>query len=431
MSAQGGDPDTLLALDPETETDFHNVSALPDGKGYLLVVHRESGTYDQIDLLAGGERKTLVFMDGEGINFPSWSPSGHIVFYRSPTNPGIWAVPFSLSSLDVTGDPFLVVPDAALPSISRNGTMVLALGNFSDSNQLAWVDRAGRIERTVGVAQDQDTYFVLSPDGERLALRVRGEDRDIYLIDVIRETQTRLTFSDGNEGWPRWTRDGDRLYYQRSEDFPDVTLWMTLADGSGEPVEIGPGGWACLSPDERYLAYCLHAEGNDWDLYYYRLGEDGLPVGEPELFLDTSVISWHPQISPDGRYLAYHSTDTGNPEIYLKPFPSGPGKWQISVDGGYWPRWRADGTELYYVNGNDVMVVSVELEPAVRLGTPEVLFTRPDAIGVLPFGWPDAYDVTPDGERFLIAIQPPGQEKDIERGLVVVQNWFSEIEGQE
>ena len=431
VSAQGGDPDTLLALVPDADTDFHNVTALPDDRGLIFVVHRDGEGFDRIDLLtADGERREVLFTENENISFPVWDPSGHIVFHREPTNPGIWAVPFSLSSLSATGEPFLVIPNAALHSVSRTGTMVLALGDFSDSNQLVWADRNGLTDRKIGLAQDQDTYFRLSPDGDRLALRVRGEDTDVYIVDVVRETQTRLTFSEGIEGWPLWTRDGARVYYQRSEDFPEVEMWMRHADGSGEPVRIGPGGWACLSPDEKHLVVSVNVAPSDWDLYTYELGADGLPVGEAELFLDTSVVTWHPQLSPDGRYVAYHSDDDGTQEIFLKPFPKGSGKWQISVDGGFWARWKADGSEVYYVDGNDMMAVSVELDP-VRLGTPRVLFSRPESIGVLPFGWPDAYEVTPDGERFIVAIRPEGHDHDAERGLVVAQNWFAEIEGRE
>jgi serine/threonine-protein kinase len=432
VSAQGGDPDTLLALDPEGDQDFHNVSALPGGKGLIFVVHRKDDTYDRIDLLANGQRKPLVFMEGEQLELPTWSPPGYIVFGRSPTNPGIWAVPFSLSSLEVTGEPFLALPDAVLPTVSRNGTMVLALGDFSGSNQLMWVNRQGVPGERVGVAQVQDSYFPLSPNGEQLVVRVRGEDIDLYLVDVVRQTKTRLTFSDASEGWPVWSRDGRQIYYDDTQDFPTSTMWVTNADGSGEPVELGPGATVEVSPDGRYLLYSLYSgEGLDWDLYYVRLDEAGLPDGDPVPFLDTGVITWGPRVSPDGRFVAYHSNDTGQHEIYLKPFPTGSGKWQISVDGGFWPTWKADGTELYYVSGNDILAVPVELDPAVRLGTPERLFTRPDQIGAISFGWPDGFQATPDGERFLIAVRPEGHKEDQDRGLVVVQNWFSEIKGRE
>ncbi len=432
VSGQGGDPDTLLPLDPEGDADFHNVSLLPEGKGLIFVVHRKEDTYDRIDVIANGRRKELLFMEGEELSHPTWSPPGHIIFHRSPTNPGIWAVPFSLSSLEMTGEPFLALPDAVMPSVSRTGTMVLAPGTVTGGSQLRWVDRQGTPGERLGVAQVQMSYFPLSPSGEQLVVRVRSEDVDLYVVDVVRQTQTRLTFSDTTERFPVWSRDGRRIYYENSQNFPVSTMWVTNADGSGEPVELGPGISAAPSPDGRFLIYSLYAgESQDWDLWYRRLDETGLPVGEPEMFLDTPAVTVGPQISPDGRFAAYFSDDTGQHEIYLKPFPGGSGKWQISVDGGHWPHWKPDGTELYYVSGNDIMAVSVELDPVVRLGTPVRLFTRPDQINAMSFGWPDNFEVTPDGERFLIAVRPEGHDDTEERGLVVVQNWFSEIAERE
>jgi serine/threonine-protein kinase len=427
VSAQGGDPDTLLPL-AEGDADFHNVSALPDGKGWIFVVHGAANTFDRIDILADGERRELVFMENEELTFPTWSPSGHIVFQRSPTNPGVWAVPFSLSSLEVTGEPFLALPDAVLPSVSRNGTMVLAARAVANGSQLRWVDRQGKPGDRIGLVQAQMSYFPLSPEGDRLVIRVRGEDVDLYVVDVVRQTQTRLTIGDTSERFPRWSPDGSRIFYEDSREFPVSTMWVTNADGSGEPTEIGPGLQGSPSVDGRWLIYSLFVgEGTDWDLWYRSLGHDGLPTGDPVLFLDTPGIAVSPEISPDGRFVAYHSNETGDYEVYLKPFPSGSGKWQISVDGGYWPHWKADGTELYYVSGDDIMAVAVELDP-VRLGTPELLFTRPNPINAMSFGWPDGFEVTPDGERFLIAVLPEDHAEEQDPGLVVVQNWYSELE---
>jgi dipeptidyl aminopeptidase/acylaminoacyl peptidase len=203
---------------------------------------------------------------------------------------------------------------------------------------------------------------------------------------------------------------------------------MTFADGTGEPVEIGPGGWCDLSPDDRTLIYCLHrADGDDWDLVSLPLGEDGLPSGEPVSFLDTEGIAWEPRFSPDGGFVAYHSDESGATEIYLKTFPAGPGKWQISAGGGYWPHWSPDGREITYVrNRTEIVSVPVELSPTVRLGATTLLFSRPQDLGSLPLGWPDSYAVAPDG-RFLIGIPPEDAAEVQERGLEIVQNWYAEF----
>jgi len=430
VSAQGGDPDTLLALDPETEGDFHNVSALPGGKGLLFVVHRKGGTYDRIDLLADGRRRTLVFMEDEELVFPQWSPSGHLVFRRGPTNPGIWAVPFSLASLEPTGEPFLALPDATLPSLSRNGTMVLAAAAAASGSQLQWFGRDGEPGERIGSAQDQMSWFPLSPSGDRFVIRVIGEDIDLHVVDIGRHTQTRLTFTDASERFPTWSVDGRRIYYEDARDFPNSTMWVTNADGSGEPIEIGPGIGGAPSPDGRSFVYVLYAGSNDFDLWYRDLDETGLPIGEPRLFLDTPRATFAPSVSPDGRFVAYISDETGDDEVYLKPFPGGSGKWQVSVDGGFWPQWSADGTEIWYAAGDDLMAVSVETDP-VRLGTPRLLFTRPDPPRAMPYGAPDAFSVTPDGNRFLVAVLPEGADDRRPTGLVVVQNWFAAFAGRE
>jgi Tol biopolymer transport system component len=145
--------------------------------------------------------------------------------------------------------------------------------------------------------------------------------------------------------------------------------------------------------------------------------------------IETPDWNFPGKLSPDGRHIAYISSESGRMQVFIKRFPSGEGKWQVSVDGGYWPRWNERGDEIFFVTrGNEMMVVDVETEPTLRLGTPQVLFTMPSSGVTLPFNWPDGFDATPDGQRFVMLQSPDEAEDEIEvEGITVVQNWFAEF----
>ncbi|HMB69094.1 MAG TPA: hypothetical protein VKU85_07270, partial [bacterium] len=427
--------DTAVALAEETDdADFHDASMLPGDRGVLFVVHGNDGKFDRIDVFADGERRTVLEMTGNDLESPSWSPSGHLVFRRRDSNVGVWAAPFSLDRLEVTGEPFLAYPDASLPDASRNGNLVLSLGSHGAAGcRIAWVDRSGVVQGTPETAYDQSPYFALSADSDRMILRVNGEDVDLWIVDLVRSTRTRLTFSERlRESFPTWSPNGRHVYYHDAASFPNTGLWVTAADGTAEPESLGVGSFADVSPDGGHMVFTRAGEGSgDFDIWHWELGQDGRPTGEARLFLDTEAALWGTRFSPDGRFLAYSSSESGRSEVYLKPFPSGAGKWQVSADGGNWAHWKEDGSELYYTDVRDVMMVSVSTDPTVRLGRPQELFSRPRHLGVLPAGWADGFAVTPDGERFLVAL--PGdddEETEAAPGLVVVQNWFSEFAGE-
>jgi serine/threonine-protein kinase len=426
VSAQGGDPDTVLAPDPETEDDFHQVSALPGGRGVVFVVHLKGGAYDRIDVLAGGKRRNVVAHEGLNLTFPQYSPSGHILYHREPTNVGLWAVPFSLRKMEPHGEPFLAIPDVSQGTVAGEGTLVYAQGGNSRTAQLAFCDRTGKVERTVGPPMDMQSYFALSPDGSRVAIRINGENTDLWIVDTRRETRTRFTFGEVSETWPSWSSDGTRIYFQDAM-VPPCTTFVKAADGTGEVRKVVVGGHGSLASDDSRIVYSRQSEDGSSDLWSVPLGPDGAPAGEPSVFLETKDVCWAPRFSPDGRFVAYSSDESGDMEIYLKRFPSGDGKWQVTQGGGFWPRWRTDGRELYFANDEEVYVVSVELGSLPVLGTPALLFARPGRIGALPFGLPDAFDVAPDGTRFLV--QMPADTSRAERtpALIVVQDWAGSL----
>lgn len=421
VSDQGGDARPLLEPDPEAEGDFHQPHQLPGGRGLLFVVHRKTGDPDTVALLAESERKVLVQLEGQRIWDPIYSPTGHILYRREPTNTGIWALPFSLSSLEVTGEPFLVVPEGNVPSVSNEGTLVYVRGATTRLTQMVWVDRGGQTIAEIGQAQQHLPWPALSPDGRRVAVSaIEGDNEDIWIHDVERGTKTRLTFSPEEEGLPAWSPEGDRIAYYKGTP-PHSAIVIKRADGTGEPEPLTQGASSSFSPDGRYVAYADWGDDTDMDIWYRPL----IGEGEPTLLVQTSVMDVYPQISPDGRYVAYMSTESGRSEIYIKRFPGGEGKWQVSVNGGHWPRWDGRGGRLFFAEGDGLMEVTVSTDPSLTLGTPRKLFTR-DRLGVaMPFGWPPAFDVAPDGDRFVV-LQRVGEETP-NRGITVVQNWFSEF----
>ncbi len=426
VSARGGDLRALLELDPETEGDLHQPHALPDGRGVLYIVHRKGGRPDTLALLTGKDKRVLLRVEGQTLGEPAYSPTGHIVYWRNPTNAGVWALPFSLSKLEVTGEPFLVAPNGVDPSLSAEGTLAYVQGSGTRLTQLAWVDRSGQGQGLIGKTQPQDPFPALSPDGRRVAIEVHGDEgEDIWIHDAVRGTMTRLTFDPAREKRPAWSPTGDRIVYHIGAG-NNATLAIKPADGTGQAQTLVEGMAPSFTPDGKGVVYTGFAEDNSLDLWYLPLeGEK-----EPRLIVSGPDDQEGARVSPDGRYVAYVSWESGDTEVYLKPFPSGEGKWQVSVNGGNWPDWSRRGDKLYYVEENDLMEVDVSTRPSLTLGTPQRLFTRQGSGVPLPFGWPDGFDVAPDGDRFVLLQGADHDSNAGPAGITLVQNWFAEFKNK-
>ncbi len=423
VSAQGGDPKLVLEPDTDHELDFHDVQPLPEGRGVLFVVHRtgEGASYDTISVYVDGERHDVFQIEGQDIQDPAYSPTGHILYNRRPNNPGIWAVPFSVTDMTTTGEPFRVTEGATLPTVSSNGTVVYIPQSNARVGQMAWVDRNGGVLETLGEPHELYPMPALSPDGNRVAVcAVEGSQWDVWIHELSRGTRTRLTFN-GDANDAVWTPDGTALIYYDGNSTTDFVLKRRPADGTGEPEELGPGWFPSPSSDGRYLAYTRRTEGGTSDLWYMDLESDG----EPSQFLATDAYEFFPRLSPDGRYIAYVSNESGRQEVYIKRFPSGEGKWQVSVDGGVWPQWSADGARLFFAGGDDILEVDVTVEPTIRLGTPRTLFTRRSFGYPMPAGLPPGFAVSADGDRFLVV--QPVEDDSFDRSVTVVLNWFEEF----
>ncbi len=431
VSAQGGDPVPILEPEAEIEVDFHNVSRLPDDRGHLYVVHRKEG-YDTIELLVNGERRQIIRVEEQELDTPAYSPSGHIIYRRSPNNAGIWALPFSLSALEVTGEPFLAVPEGDIPSVSMDGSMIYVKGFVARNTQLLLTDRNGKQTGSIGSPANQRPFPSFSPNGQLIAVALReNENRDIWIHDTIRGTITRLTFDADNDLYPAWSPDGSHVYYMNGTGSSSYEVNSRAVDGTGTNHSLGKGGWHSISPDGKYLLFSTESTETSWDIWYVPIKSDGMAAGDSTIFLATPAVEYWPQLSPDGKYLAYISDESGRLETYIKQFPGGEGKWQVSVSGGHWPRWSEGGDEIFFAVGNDIMSVPVETSPALVLGAPEKLFDREGSGYQLPFGWPDGFDVSADGQTFVILENADENDGQGVTGITFVENWYAEFTERE
>jgi serine/threonine protein kinase len=419
VSEKGGDPKVYLDIEEGKVSDFHEPGILPDGRGLVTVVHRRPEGADTIDLVVGGQRRTLLQLPETWLGYPSYAPTGHLLYERTRSNDGIWAVPFSLETLELTGEPFMAVAGGSAPSVSADGTLVHLMG-ASGLFEMVWADRDGSVGEIVGQQHDRIWFPALSPDERRVAVvGIENNNSDIWIHDIERGTKTRLTFDESRQIIPAWSPSGEEIAYL-SLDEGTPNLKLQSADGSGEARILAQGGNPSFSADGRYLAYDHREEDGNFGLFYRTMDEEGESVP----FLDTEADERTPRISPDGRFLAYRSDESGRAEIYIKRFPSSEGKWQVSVEGGVHPRWNGSGDELFYVEGSFLMAVPVETEPALRLGTPQRLFSWSPSWILSNI----AYEVTDDGTRFLL-VRPVGSASD-EESIRIVENWASEFRAE-
>ena len=421
VPAQGGDPMAVLKPDPKRdELHFHTVVGLPDGRSIVYAVHRggSAQTTDTIALWSGGTARVLLQMNGQELDNPTYSPSGHLLFQRSPTNAGVWAVPFSVSTLEVTGEPFLVAQGMRRPSASTDGTLVLLPPRAQRPLDLVVAGRDGVIQEHVDEPRLRNPSGALSPDGNRFVIPEIVEDQvDIWLYDLSRHTRTRLT-REGAAGDPAWTGDGRAvLYDSRSGAAQGGGTKRVTADGSERTEVVAEGRSPVASRDGSTLFFVT--QGKDGLRLWYRSLTDA--TAKPALFIDQTFYSINAAPSPDGRFVASAaSTTPGQTEVFVRRFPPSAGVWQISSNGGTSPRWTADG-RLLYARGPDIFEVTISATPEVTIGAPQRLFTRTAAAGTtIPAG----FDVSPDGRRFVF--YEPAANAGEER-ITVALNWFADF----
>jgi serine/threonine-protein kinase len=388
---------------------------LPGGKAAIVSHVADVGVLS----LDTGEYRMLIENAGDG----SYAPSGHLVFARAGA---LLAAPFDLERLAVGGPPAVILEDVRMEGqlavaqavFSPDGTLIYVPGSpANDTIRPVWVDRQGKAQ-PVGMPPRSYRSFSLSPDGTRLAIVIGDPNNDVWVQDLERGALTRLT-SGGNNVGPIWTPDGKRVVFTKNTGGVRTPFWVP-ADGSAEPERLFKddhrGGVASFSPDGHLVTFNRRAPDTGMDLWVRPL--NGTPAPHP--FLRTRSTEVGAKFSPDGRWIAYVSDESGQYEGYVRPYPGPGGKWQVSTQGGGEIIWSRDGNELFYRNGNKWMTVAVTLEREFKAETPRGLFEGPyvDVGGV-------SFDVAPDGRRFLL-LEPAEQAGPVTH-LNVVLNWFEEV----
>jgi len=426
VSAAGGEEREPLTNLEEGESGHRWPEILPGGHIVLFTVEKGQGEANrEISALnlETGERKLLI----RGGSNPHYAATGHIVYGADGT---LRAVPFDLDAVEVKGDPIPVLEGVVTQargdahfSLAEDGTLVYVPGTGGGVvGQLTfvWVDREGREEP---VAAEPRAYqeFNLSPDGTKIAVRVIGPgNHDVWIYDLVRNTQMRLTFDPAIEAFPIWTPDGQRVAFGSS----DAPLSWKAADGTGE-VEI-------LVESSRQVPQAFSSDGTalvfqDRTPSGYYLGMLSLD-GErtSTLLLETKFGERNAALSPDGRWMAYQSNESGQFEVYVRPFPDvNGGRWQVSSSGGSWPLWNPNGREFFYAGSEGMMAVPIETEPTFTQGPADLLF----GLGPYLTGQPNRrIDIPPEGDRFLMLKTGGGSDETAETtSIIVVQNWFEEL----
>ena len=404
---------------------------LPGGKAFLYTaVIMPSERRDIVGKFLDSEESRLLIENGAS---PQYVRTGHIVFAREGA---LFAVGFDAERLEVTAEPFPVIEDVEINvygnfetaqfDVSESGTLAYVVDSPDiRGSSLVWVDRQGIATL---VAEDLGTYMVprISPDGQRAAFaRLDHETgrRDIWVLDLERGSRTRLTLGEGLSTDPVWAPDGRSVAFASNRSGRDFNIFSKDADGTGEEVQLSDHQVGVTFP-RSYLSDgsgLLFQHNNNIGILHLA------PEPKEEIFLGTPFLEWEPSLSPDGRWLAYVSDESGRREVYVQPFPNGEGRWPASTEGGDEPVWSPTGGELFYRNGDRMIVVSVSGASDLRLGTPSVLFEG--RYEVDPFG-PDArnYDVSPDRRRFLMIRREVDRDRP-QQQLNIVVNWFEELRG--
>ena len=443
VTRAGGDPQRLTVLDPERgEVTHRQPHILPGGEAVLFTSHTQNRAFDAANIevldLETAERKLLL----RGGYDARYAPTGHLVY---ASQGALYAVAFNLEELEVVGTPV-----AMLQGVSMRPDQGFAHFSLADSGALVYVSNEARAEQYPVVQVDLQgnasplwarpgSYINprLSPDGGRLAVSLLSDESglDLWIYDREQGVPTQLTFHDGYEIFPAWSPDGERLAWASTLDGGGMDVYVGRADGSGvaerlteTPNILVPMAWSSDGLLLTLVELVLEGDILNMDLWVLPLEGDR----EPQAFLATDAAETHPVFSPNGEWIAYSSDESGDFEVYVRPYPVRPGRWRLSIDGGSQPRWSRDGSELFYRTDGGVMVVPVETEGgsfdhgrARELMRGNFLGGRRgmNLAGTVALS---DYDVAPDGQSFVMF--PDRSTGILNNQVTLVLNWFEELE---
>jgi len=438
VSANGGTAERLTTLDSSKHTTHRWPSFLPDGKRFLFLATSHSGEGQAQNGIYLGSTdspaiKLVVSSDSQG-----QYASGYLL-YHSQT--ALVAHKFDPGTATLSGDPLPVANNVqydtsvwrATFSASDEGVLLYTSGAAVLGLDLLWVDRSGN---DVGTAAERGEYngaMRLSPDGKRLVLSVGEPKSDVWVFDLAHGSKTRLTFDPAHHLMPTWSPDGERIAFVTLANprlSSGSTLHARLANGGGQdelllapensttPVTLT---WPEWSPDGRYLVYQKSSGPTGGAVWALPTTGDKKPFPVVQSQSQQGTVGYS-RLSPDGKWLVYSSTDSGREEVYVTPFPSGNGRWQISQNGGTSPAWRGDGKEIYYTEfyGTETDLFAMTVNPKgdqFETGNLRKLFPARHLPSNIPF------EVSPDGSRFLMAFVP--ETESVPMTLVV--NWTAEL----
>jgi Tol biopolymer transport system component len=434
ISSAGGAPTPLTGLDQQRAEITHRwPQILPGGKAVLFTAHTTTGAFDgaNIDIVsfADGRRKTLQ----HGGTYGRYLPSGHLIYVSRGT---LFAVPFDPERLEVRGAPTPLLEEvsyntgsgSAQLDFSRSGTLIYRSGGTgAQLVTIQWLDATGRLQPLLSKPGFYERPR-LSPDGQRLALEVtEGASADIWIYELSRDTMTRLTFGGGGDPGPIWSPDGRSLAFQAPGG-----MFLMHADGTGQPQRLTESKrlqfpWS-FTRDGRRLAFMENSESG-YHLWTLPLeaGSAGPKPGKPEMFLYTSFDERHPAFSPDGRWLAYASNESGSFQVYVRAFPestAGPsGKWQISNSGGVYPEWSRNSSELFFRTEDNLMMVAnyTAKGDSFVADKPRVWSEK----RLANIGLTLNYDIASDGKR-VAGLQPANSDQ--RNHVILLQNFFDEVQ---
>jgi serine/threonine-protein kinase len=430
--AAGGTPEPLTTVPEGSSANSHrNASLLPDGRGVLFTA---CGTTDDWEKVAvwvysneTGEQRELIRGGTDG----RYVPTGHLVYRRETT---LMAATFDLDTLEVTGPSVPVLEGIAGGGVwnparftfAQDGTAVYMPGTGSAEMSIVWTDLQGRDE-PMSDRHGEYRDVALSPNDDRVALTVHEDtDDDIWILERQRDILRPLTFDPADDGDPVWSPDGRWIVFSsdRGSDADEPNLYRIAADFTGTPQRLTTAEYPhfpdSVSPDGTTIAYMeIHPESNG-DLYFLHVDDQGV-VGEPEPFAVGPKWQWSPAFSPDGRWIAYCSAQSGRAEVYVRAVSGGQAPVQVSTDGGFRVAWSPTEDRLFYVNAERMHAVRYTIDgQTMTPDLPEPLFAAGTRMSVFA-----DFNVASDGLRFCRVVPT---DDDGERDQpVVILNWFREL----
>ncbi|HEX7153713.1 MAG TPA: protein kinase [Thermoanaerobaculia bacterium] len=399
VPASGGTPVAVTRLVKGAEVSHRWPHFLPDGKHFLYVASATGSESTRNRIAVGNVSGTMQRPLAPATSQPLYY-DGFLLTVRQGA---LIAQRFDVEALELRGDP-IVLTERAISmyapltrshfTVSASGTLLYQTGELEAATQLVWYDRAGKELGVVGPPQPYSSLS-LSPDGNGIAASTSMASSSVWIYDGARGVRTRLTAGD-YDLWPVWSRDGRSVAFSsRRPDYLDVYI-RDVATGAERPAAISEMDKIATSwsPDGRMIFYQAVGLASGSDIRYITLAD-----GKSHPYAATQFVESSAKMSPDGKWIAFQSDESGQPEIYIAPFPPTGAKWTVSQNGGITPRWRADGRELFFIqpSSQHVMAVPINLGTTPEIGKPLPLFRMRAPSGAL------SWDVTADGRRILAA----------------------------